>query len=193
MNRVLLAMVLCAWTFAPSLALAQVQQQAQPEAAAASRFADPAMAFVAPDGYVNKNIPPHDPINFDQPTVVAAFVKNEGRHDASVIQIQMENFNGDVKGFEVNAENELREQIDGVFVKNKQLTTLSNGMPAYFEEVTIGDGFDEMKRYQYLWTDGVRGVILSVTGRYGEISEQQAKQLLADASAVRFPIERYHL
>jgi len=33
--------------------------------------------------------------------------------------------------------------------------------------------------------------VLSVTGRLGEISEDDAKKALANASAVAFPINRY--
>jgi hypothetical protein len=77
-----------------------------------------------------------------------------------------------------------------VFIK-KTATKLSNGMPAYWQEITIGNGFNEVKRYQYVWADGVRGVQLAVMGKYGDISNEQALKILSEVSAVAYPRNRY--
>jgi hypothetical protein len=191
MNRFVLAVALCGLAVSAVPAAAQQQQAAQAQTAptpAPNQFTDPAMTFTAPNGYYKANIPPHDPTDFDQPTVVAAFAN---RGAARVITIQMESFTGSLSGFEMVTENELRNQIDGVFFKNKQLTTLSNGMPAYWQEITMGSGFQTAKRFEYVWIDGVRGIVLSITGRYGDITEDDAKKALADASGVAYPRNRY--
>jgi hypothetical protein len=108
-----------------------------------------------------------------------------------IITIQMETFDGNLDGFEMVTENELRNQTDSVFVKKKTLTTLSNGMPAYWQDITIGSGFQEAKRYEYAWVDGVRGIVLAMTARYGTVTEDQAKAALSQASGVAFPRRRY--
>jgi hypothetical protein len=189
MNRVISAAVLCALAV---FAVPAAAQQPPPEAGVATpapnQFNDPAMSFTAPDGYVKAQIPPHDPTDFDQPTVVAAFGARKG---GRIITITMETFQGTLDGFEMVTENELRNQSDGVFIKKKELTRLSNGMPAYWQEVTVGSGFQEMKRYGYVWIDGVRGVVLSISGRYGDITEDEAKKALANASGVAYPRDRY--
>lgn len=189
MNRFVLSLVLCGLAASAMPAAAQEQPQASATATPApNQFTDPGMTFNAPAGFVKANLPPHDPTQFDQPTVVAMFASRDGK---ALIQIQMENFQGTLEGFEMVTENELRNQADGVFIKNKTLTKLANGMPAYWQEITIGSGFQTAKRYEYVWIDGVRGVVLSATGRYGEIDADKAKKMLADASAVAFPINRY--
>lgn len=190
MNRFVLAVVLCGLAAAavPAAAQQPPQQAYTTPTPAPNQFTDPGMSFTPPEGYYKANIPPHDPTDFDQPTVVAAFANKGATH---VITIQMETFNGSLSGFEMVTENELRNQVDGVFFKKKELGTLSNGMPAYWQEITIGSGFQEAKRFQYAWVDGVRGIVLSITGRFGEISEDEAKKALAGASSVAYPRDRY--
>lgn len=188
MNRFVLAVALCglAASAAPAAAQQAPQQAYTAPSPAPNQFTDPAMSFTAPAGYYKANMPQHDPTDFDQPTVVAAF-----RNRTYIITIQMESFTGSLHDFEMVTENELRNQIDGVFVKKKEVTTLSNGMPAYWQEITMGSGFNTAKRFEYAWVDGVRGVVLSVSGRYGELNEDQAKQALAMASATAYPSNRY--
>lgn len=194
MNRFVLAVVLCGLAAAAVPAAAQEQQQQQAYAApspAPNEFTDPAMTFTAPPGWVKAQIPPYNPTDFEQPTVVAMFGKRSSGDNARVIQIQMENFTGSLSGFEMVTENEMRNQTDGVFFKKKQLTTLSNGMPAYWQDITVGSGFSTAKRFQYVWVDGVRGVTLSITGRFGDLTEDEAKKALANASGVAYPRDRY--
>lgn len=196
MNRFMIALVLCGLAVSAVPAGAQQQQQQGDQAYSApspapNQFTDPAMTFTAPEGYVKAPIPPHDPADFEDTTVVAAFLGNTRATAGRAIAISMENFSGTLDGFEMVTENDLRNQADGVFVKNKSLTKLSNGMPAYWQDITVGSGFDTAKRFDYVWIDGVRGVILSMTGHYGQINEDQAKAALANVSAVAFPQNRY--
>ncbi|MGH8163633.1 MAG: hypothetical protein ACREP1_04785, partial [Rhodanobacteraceae bacterium] len=129
-------------------------------------YNDPAMQFAAPAGYLKLNVPPHDPSNFQQSTVVAAFVKYPGRENQRVITISMENWDGfNLDGFEGTDENEMRSQADSLFVSKKEHALLSNGMPAYWMVVSVGSGFDSQKWYQYVWLDGVRAVTLAIKAK----------------------------
>lgn len=156
----------------------------------AGQYNDPAMSFTPPAGYLPLPVPSHDPASFDDPTVMAAYVKDAGKQSASQIMLRMQNFDGDVNAFEMNVENNMRTQTGDVFIK-KTMTRLSNGMPAAWEEITIGSGFDQVKIYQYVWSDGVRGVQLAITAKYGSIDEGGAKRALANVSAVEYPRNRY--
>lgn len=182
MNRFVLTLVLCG--FAAAAVPAAAQNAPQPQ----NSYSDPAMSFTAPAGYTGSSRP-YNPQDLGEAATVATFVKDSGKADMRVIQIQLERYDGPLSGYETLAENELRGQTDGVFV-TKHPATLSNGMPAVWEEVSVGAGFQEMKRWEYLWVDGFRGVVVSITGRYGELSEAQAKADLASASGVRYPSYR---
>jgi hypothetical protein len=178
MNRFVLALVLC------GLATAAVPAAAQ-DAPHSNTYNDPAMSFTAPAGYT-ASIRPYNSGDIGQATIVARFVKDAGKPEMRVIQIQLEQYDGLLSGYTTLAENELRGQLNDVFVTKKQ-SALSNGMPAMWEEISVGSGFQEMKRWEYLWVDGFRGVVVSITGRYGELTEAQAKEDLASASGVRYP------
>ncbi|HZZ00887.1 MAG TPA: hypothetical protein VFE36_15085, partial [Candidatus Baltobacteraceae bacterium] len=60
-----------------------------------------------------------------------------------------------------------------------------------FVEVTTGEGFDSRKQYAVVWADGLRGVVLSVSGRVGDVSADEAKAMLKNATAVRYPTNQY--
>lgn len=186
MNRFVLGVALCALVSGTAPALAQYAPAPNPQTTQTNTYNDPAMSFTAPAGFKYGGGQPYDP-SAANPSVVATFVKNPGKPDMHVIQIQIEPFDGGLSGYETLSENELRGQTDGVFVGNKHQVALSNGMPAMFEEISVGEGFSEMKRWEYLWVDGQRGIILSDTGRFGELDETQAKAELANASAVAYP------
>lgn len=194
MNRTAaVALALCAF-LAPAPLFAQTAPAPAPDSApsAPSRtFDDPAMSYTAPDDFTKVPIgPAADTAQFDKPTVVAAFVRGYGKPGTLTVTITMENFDGNADGFDQVTENTLRNQADGVFIK-KSPARLSNGMPAYWQEITIGSGFNEIKRYQYVWADGVRGVQLAVMGRYGTLGDAEAKKILAQVSAVAYPKNRY--
>lgn len=156
-----------------------------------NQFNDPAMSFTAPPDWHMAPLPPHSPTEFDRQTVVAGWVRKPGTEDQQTITLSMENFQGNLDGWHMVNDNELRQQSDSVFIKNNQRTTLSNGMPAYWEEISIGSGFDEIKRYEYVWTDGVRGIVLAIMAHYGKLDEATARRDLANASGVLYPVGRY--
>lgn len=188
MTRFVLAAVCCALVLGAVPAGAQDATPA-PLNANTTTYNDPAMSFTAAAGFKYIGGRPYDPQS-NNPSTVAAFVKDAGKAEAHFVQIQIEPFDGSLSGYETLSENELRGQVDNVFVSKKKQTTLSNGMPAMWEEISVGEGFQETKRWQYVWVDGQRGIILSDTGRYGGITEEQAKAELANVSAVAYPRNR---
>jgi len=135
-------------------------------------------------------IPSHDPANFDEPAVVAAFVKDPDKADYSQIVLRMQNSSANAEGFEMTVANDLRTQSGDVFIK-KTPAKLANGMPAFWEEITLGSGFQQQRVFQYVWADGVRGVTLTIMSHNSSIDEPTAKRLLANVSAVAFPKYRY--
>jgi len=151
-------------------------------------YDDEAMHFQAPAEYILGGRQSVDSTKIDKATTVAVWAKFPGQANQRTLTISLEPYDGrDVTGYEVYTENELRTQIDGVFIGSKTPMTLTNGMPAYFLSITSGSGFDAMKIYEVIWYDGLRGVAISVRGRLGEITEDEAKAVLHNASAVRFP------
>ncbi len=195
MNRLAFGFALClTCVFAvQAQTIAQRQTPVTPAASptpSPSEYHDPAMSFTAPSEFYRVPMAQHDPAQFDQSTVVAAWVANPGKREQLTITITMENHDGTLDGFEMISENEARDNGD-VFFKKHEVTQLSNGMPAYWEEMTMGSGFDTLKRFEYIWADGVRGVLLAVTGRYGVLDEPAAKKALANAAGVAYPKNRY--
>ncbi len=156
----------------------------------ARTYTDPAMTFVAPAPFQKLAVPAHDPAKFDDKAVMAAFVKNGGTQNAVSIVIVMDAFQGDATAFALQSDNELRGNTDGAFIKRTNIT-LSNGMPAIWEAVTSGTGFDQMQTYRCLWADGVRGVTVIESALSLTIDERQAKADLASLSAVAYPKYRY--
>jgi len=179
---------------APLLLLAMIAAAPAPSPAPTydpHSYDDEAMHFQAPADYLLGGRQAVDSTKLDKSTVVAVWAKFPGQANQRTITISVEPYDGkDVKGYEVFTENELRGQIDGVFIGSKAPMTLVNGMPAYFLSITSGSGFDAVKIYEVIWFDGLRGVAISIRGRLGEITETEAKTALHDASAVRFPMGR---
>ncbi|HEY8297798.1 MAG TPA: hypothetical protein VIG32_07245 [Candidatus Baltobacteraceae bacterium] len=164
---------------------------ASPAPAAPVQFSDPAMQFTAPAGYFKLNVPPHDPTNFSQSTIVAAFVKSPGRDEQRLITVSMENWDGfSLTGFEGTNENELRSKVDSLFVSRKEQTTLSNGMPAFWMVLSVGSGFASQKWYQYVWVDGMRAVTVAIKAKLGELDEKDARAALSNLSGVAYPRNR---
>ena len=189
MNRLAIAALSLMCAFAAPLCVFAQASSVTPEASptpSPSQYNDPGMSFTAPSEYYRVTLAPHDPAQFDQSTVMAAWVANPGKREQITITITMENHEGNLAGFEMISENEIRDKGD-VFFKKRELTQLSNGMPAYWQELTMGSGFETVKRFDYVWIDGTRGVILAITGRYGTLDEPMAKKALANASGVLYP------
>ncbi len=150
-------------------------------------YNDDGMHFVAPPSYrpVGQRKFSLDDLS-DDPQVMAAWVSGDATRPKRML-IQMQAYEGGLDGFEATYEQTLRNAYGDALIKNKEHTSLKNGMPAVYFEMTSGTGFDASKMFVYCWVDGTRGVALSVTAQVGELDTSTAKRLLSDASAVRYP------
>lgn len=176
-------MMLAAFVFL----LAQVAQptpEADPHV-----YTDPAMTFTAPDKAVliNHQYVPLSELSQDlQP--VAAWIIDPGKEDARQITLAMEAYSGPPDQWEAQFESQTHSSSgNGTLIRNKTPMSLLNGMPAYFVEVAYGEGFDARKEYAILWADGERGIVLSETTRLGDTTADEAREMLKQVTAVRYP------
>ncbi|HET9029001.1 MAG TPA: hypothetical protein VFN49_02405 [Candidatus Aquilonibacter sp.] len=152
-------------------------------------FDDPAMHFVAPDGYKPLGQRQIDVDHLsDDPQVVAAWVEPGGRPKELLIQQQA--FDGTLDGFVSNYTQFIRNTFSDAQVRDNRPVSLKNGMPAMYLDATMGSGFGTTKLYAVAWIDGQRGVVISVKALIGELDEKAALKLLSNASAVRYPPNR---
>ena len=151
-------------------------------------YSDPAMNFTAPPDAVllaRQEIPLQQLGSDLQP--VAAWVLRPGKEDARTITLSMEAFEGPPDQWEGQFESQTHTSQEGTLIRNKAPMTLLNGMPAYFVEVAYGAGFDAKKEYAIVWADGQRGIVLSETARLGDASADEARRVLKQVTAVRYP------
>ncbi len=156
-------------------------------------YNDPAMHYSAPPEAKlvgNMMQVTLDQLNDDPTTVASWVIPGKSHTDVKVITIMMESYTGDLDGWDSTYENALREQDSSADIKNKEHVELQNGMPALFVEATLGSGFSTEKVFAYIWIDSQRGVVLSASAPLGGIDEDQAKQLLAGATAVKYPADQ---
>ncbi|HVA38995.1 MAG TPA: hypothetical protein VNJ51_15420 [Candidatus Dormibacteraeota bacterium] len=88
--------------------------------------------------------------------------------------------------FELETENTLRARLTKVFVDSRDRIQMPNGMPAMRLKVEYLAGDSEVLYQQYIWLiyDGVIGVVLSMGGRVGRISLEEATQLASTLKVV---------
>jgi hypothetical protein len=152
-------------------------------------YTDPAMNYTAPaDAYLvtRQVIPPNELSQDLQP--VAAWVLRPGKEDTRTITLAMEAFDGPPDQWESQFESQTHSSQDGTLIRGKTPMTLLNGMPAYFVEVAYGSGFDAKKEFAVVWADGQRGIVLSETSRLGDATPEEAKEVLKQVTAVRYPL-----
>jgi hypothetical protein len=137
-------------------------------------YTDPGMSFTAPPGALLMN---RQDVPLGEP----------GKEDARTITLAMESYDGAPEQWEGQFESQTHGSQDGTLIKNKTPMALLNGMPAYFVEVAYGSGFDARKEYAIVWADGQRGIVLSETSRMGDASDDEARRLLKQVTAVRYP------
>jgi hypothetical protein len=154
-------------------------------------YSDPAMNFTAPPGAVllARRYPDLQSLPEDMEPV-ARWAVRPGKENAVVIDLSMESFEGAPDQWEGQFESQMHNSADGVLIKNKTPMSLLNGMPATFVEVTMGSGFDSRKEFAVVWADGQRGIALSVGGRLGDVDADQARVLLRNVTAVRYPTDQ---
>ena len=151
-------------------------------------YSDPAMSYTAPADAVllARQSVALNQLGQDLQTV-AVWLLHPGQEDARTIQLAMEAYSGPPEQWEAQFESQTHGAQDGTLIRNKTPITLLNGMPAYFVEVAYGAGFDARKQYAIVWADGERGVVLSETTRMGDASDEEAKRVLKQVTAVRYP------
>jgi hypothetical protein len=193
MKRIALILLACAALIAAPLAvLAQDDDNATPQPTPADWmvYDDPAMHFHAPTGFqpVGQRQVPVAKLG-DDPMVVAAWIYPD-KNNPRKLMIQQEYFTGDDNAFQSQYEGQLRDQFDTPLFKNKQNISLRNGMPAVFEEMTSGSGFNVQKFYLLMWADGQRGVAVVMQTQVDDLDGIKARQMMSDATAVRYPSNR---
>jgi hypothetical protein len=171
-------------------AIAGAQDQATPPADPLE-YDDPAMHYTAPQGATLVGTIEHPTLATlsQDPTPVARWVIGKDQ-SVKVISIVMELYSGSLDGFETTYADDLRSDDDSTLIKSKDPVLLQNGMPAMFLDITQGSGFNTHKIYAYLWIDSQRAVILSVEAMLGYLEADQAKRLLAGATAVKYPFDQ---
>jgi hypothetical protein len=181
----LIALVLAVGV-APALAQLEAGPTPDPDP---HTYTDPAMNFTAPPEaiLVGRQEMPLAQLSNDLQTV-AAWVLYPGKEEARTIAIAMEAYNGPPDQWEGQFESQTHGAQEGTLIRNKTSMTLLNGMPAYFVEVASGSGFDARKEYAIVWADGQRGIVLSETTRLGDASADEAKRVLKQVTAVRYPL-----
>jgi hypothetical protein len=190
MKRIALTLLACAaLVVSPRVLLAQ-DATPQPTPSDWMVYDDPAMHFHAPAGWypVGQRQIPANKLS-DDPTIVAAWVYPDKDHPRKLV-IQQEYFQGDVNAYQPEYENQVRDQVDTPLFKNKQNIKLKNGMPAIFEEMTSGSGFNVQKFYLLMWADGVRGVSILLQAQLNDLDDAKAREIMSDASATRYPTDR---
>jgi hypothetical protein len=190
MKRTALILLACAALIGVPRALLAQDATPQPTPADWMVYDDPAMHFHAPAGFqpVGQRQIPVDKLQ-DDPSIVAAWVYPNKDHPRKLI-IQQEYFSGDANAFQSQFESQLRDQFDTPLFKDKQNIALRNGMPAIFEAMTSGSGFNVQKFYLLMWADGQRGVAIVLQTQVNDIDDNAARQLMSDATAVKYPTNR---
>lgn len=150
-------------------------------------YSDRAMRVTVPDDYRLLGMRQLDPTAITGQQVVAVWTKGAGDGHIT-IAIAIEPFPGlDLDAYETQAANTAREGGQGVLVDKKVRTSTANRMPAYWLSIVMGSGFTQVRRYEYIWTDGVRGCTVAISGPIGAISEDQAKAALSNIYATAYP------
>ena len=188
---VLLAVAVVLACASPARVRAQAAPAPSPTQMDPHLYSDLGMDFVAPAGayLAGRRMVPSTALGEDlQP--VAIWAINPGKPEQKVLKIEMEVFSGAPEQWEGQFESQMHSAADGVLIKKKTPMALTNGMPATFVEVTYGSGFDAKKEYAVVFSDGVRGIVISLIGRIGEITQEEALADMKNAKAVRYPLDR---
>ncbi len=117
---------------------------------------------------------------------LAVWAKHYHR-DSISLTLMAEGDNETLNAWLVTFKNEIREKIGNVFIKKSTLGTLKNGMPAYWVTLSYGSGFTSRKREGWVWSDGQRGIFLSVDFPIEAMSEKEAKAALSNVRATMYP------
>jgi|HubBroStandDraft_6_1064221.scaffolds.fasta_scaffold74680_2 hypothetical protein len=152
-------------------------------------YTDPGMTFTAPPeaALVARQEPSLAQLSQDlQP--VAVWLINPGKEDVRTIALSMEAYDGPPNQWINQFESQTHTALDGALIHSSTPMSLSNGMPANFVEIAFGSGFDSRKEFAVVWADGQRGIALAETTRLGDANADEAKRVLKQVTAVRYPL-----
>lgn len=153
-------------------------------------YDDPGMHFRPPDGWQRVQFAESSDVEPSGPHPVAAWVLQSKKMDQRQIIITVEPFDGSLGNFESSHESDLRNEgkDQSLFVDKKEMTTLANGMPAYFMRVNQGNAAGQFVRsYQYVVIDKQRGIVVAYSGRAGQFDDKEAKAAMASLYVVVYP------
>ena len=154
----------------------------------AAQYNDPGMHFEVQPEWTRVPFNGKAPGGF-QP--LAIFTREAGKAEQKTLIIAAEPYEGTLDGFESSTENELRSGSEGTIVDKKIRLIMPNGMPAYWMKVSRGTQAGKLyQTFQYAIFDGMRGIIASVSGRLGDIREEQAREWLSGLRVVLYPRNR---
>jgi hypothetical protein len=180
-TALLAAAMLLAW---PALSNAQAQPTPTPGPLV---YQDRAMWYQAPDGWVSlgqRHIALAD-LGYDL-TTLAGWNYPRKDHPRRII-LEAEAFEGSVGDWDVQFEQQMRSQFDSPLFRDRERTSLKNGMPAMFVTMSSGEGFNVQKLYILIWSDGQRGMALVLVTALDDIDDGTARRYLSDVTAVPYP------
>jgi hypothetical protein len=152
-------------------------------------YNDPGMSFTAPPeaALIARQELPVSQLSQDlQP--VAIWLIHPGKEDVRTITLAMEAYDGPPDQWINQFESQTHSSTDGALIHTSTPISLMNGMPANFVEIAFGSGFDARKEYAVVWADGQRGIALFETSRLGDAGPDEAKRVLKQVTAVRYPL-----
>lgn len=179
------------WSLGFLLAFALAPASAAPARSAdAPAFDDPGMHFSAPTGWtrVDQSQIAANAGDSQQDPPAAVFVFHPGERDQRTIVITIAPFDGSLDALDTRHESDLRAGGDATFIEKRTKTTLANGMPAYWLRISSGaDAGRFMRRYEYVVYDSVRSIVVTFSGRQGDVTDADAQAALGSLYVVAFP------
>ncbi|HTU70450.1 MAG TPA: hypothetical protein VMF11_09020 [Candidatus Baltobacteraceae bacterium] len=186
---VFLSLALAVAIASPAVVRAQIPTPAPTPTPNPMVYDDPAMHFQAPAGFYLAGVRKVDVSKLgEDPELVAGWVYPNPDHPRRLF-IEQEYYEGDVHDFDGVLEEQMRSQYQEALFKDKQNTSLRNGMPAIFVTMSTGEGFDVQRLFILMWADGQRGVAIVLQTKLGDnIDAPTARMMLSDVSAVQYPV-----
>ncbi len=154
-----------------------------PSATSDLSYDDAAVHYSAPAGWVRVPTPPPE-----DGQALAGFAKQFGANDVRQISLTIKPDDSTLDGIDRNHEVDMRSSGDGsVFINKRTLTTLANGMPAWWLAASFGEAFKATRLYEWVVTDTRRSIVLAYGGRDGYFEEKEAQAALSTLSVVVYP------
>ena len=152
-------------------------------------YDDNSVHFRAPDGWTRVDLAKGNGDAGAPAGPAAVFVYRPGQIDQRTIVLDIQPFDGTLDGFERSKETDLRNGADGTFIDRHTKTELTNGMPAYFLQVSQPNAEvgHQVRRYDYVVYDMQRSIDLAYVGRYGDFTPEDVRKAFASLTVVVYP------